>query len=90
MTNKNEVETGEWNRLVKDAYHALEFLVTMHYLRKYLPETGKILDAGGGPGRYALELWSGGMTLRGFSERIPTKIYFLLSALSLLKQGASQ
>ena len=41
MKKENKVETGEWNRLVKDAYNALEFLVTMHYLRKHLPETGK-------------------------------------------------
>jgi ubiquinone/menaquinone biosynthesis C-methylase UbiE len=46
----------EWQRLVKDPYHSLEFLVTMHYLRKHLPPSGKILDAGGGPGRYSLEL----------------------------------
>ena len=56
MQEKNEVEIGEWHRLVKSAYNSLEFLVTMHYLRKHLPETGKILDAGGGPGRYTLEL----------------------------------
>ena len=60
MKGKNEVETGEWNRLVMDAYHSLEFLLMMHYLRKYLPETGKILDAGGGPGRYAIELCRAG------------------------------
>ena len=60
MKKENEVEIGEWNRLVKDAYNSLEFLVTMHYLRKHLPETGKILDAGGGPGRYALELCRSG------------------------------
>ena len=60
MQGKNEVETGEWNRLVMDAYHSLEFLVTMHYLRKHLPETGKVLDAGGGPGRYAIELCRAG------------------------------
>lgn len=46
----------EWTRLVKDPYHRLEFEITMHFLRKYLPETGRILDAGGGPGRYAIEL----------------------------------
>ena len=60
MKKENEVETGEWNRLVKDAYNSLEFLVTMHYVRKHLPETGKILDAGGGPGRYTLELCRAG------------------------------
>jgi len=60
MNGKNEVETGEWNRLVKDAYNSLEFLVTMHYLRKHLPESGRILDAGGGPGRYAFELCRAG------------------------------
>lgn len=60
MEKENKVETGEWNRLVKDAYNSLEFLVTMHYLRKHLPETGKILDAGGGPGRYTLELCRAG------------------------------
>lgn len=60
MQEKNEVEIGEWHRLVKSAYNSLEFLVTMHYLRKHLPETGKILDAGGGPGRYTLELCRAG------------------------------
>lgn len=46
----------EWRRLKRDAYHQLEFLVTMHFLEKYLPEEGFILDAGGGPGRYTIEL----------------------------------
>lgn len=48
--------TGEWERLVKDPYHQLEFETTMHFLRKYLPGEGLILDAGGGPGRYTIEL----------------------------------
>jgi len=46
----------EWKRLVKDAYHRLEFETTLHYLWKYLPEKGLVLDAGGGPGRYTIEL----------------------------------
>jgi len=46
----------EWRRLMQDAYHQLEFIVTMHFLEKYLPEKGLILDAGGGPGRYTIEL----------------------------------
>jgi len=46
----------EWTRLFQDGYHQLEYLVTMHFLVKYLPKKGLILDAGGGPGRYTIEL----------------------------------
>ena len=46
----------EWRRLVKDPYHRLEFDTTMYFLKKYLPKKGLILDAGGGPGRYTIEL----------------------------------
>jgi len=46
----------EWRRLVQDPYHRLEFDTTMHFLKKYLPKRGLILDAGGGPGRYTVEL----------------------------------
>jgi len=46
----------EWRRLKQDPYHQIEFFVTMHFLSKYLPEKGLILDAGGGPGRYTIEL----------------------------------
>lgn len=47
----------EWARLDQDAYHLLEFLVTKHYLDKYLPQKGGlVLDAGGGPGRYTVYL----------------------------------
>jgi SAM-dependent methyltransferase len=46
----------EWKRIIKDAYGRLEFDTTLHYCSKYLPNTGLILDAGGGPGRYTIEL----------------------------------
>jgi SAM-dependent methyltransferase len=46
----------EWNRLFQDGYHQLEYLVTMHFLEEYLPKHGLVLDAGGGPGRYTIEL----------------------------------
>lgn len=46
----------EWRRLKQDPYHQIEFIVTLHFLHKYLPEEGLILDAGGGPGRYTIEL----------------------------------
>jgi len=47
---------GEWRRLRQAPYHQIEFIVTMHFLEKYLPKHGLVLDAGGGPGRYAIEL----------------------------------
>ncbi len=46
----------EWRRLVRDPYHHLEFATTLRFLERYLPEKGLVLDAGGGPGRYTLEL----------------------------------
>jgi len=46
----------EWNRLFQDGYHRLEYTVHTHFLNMYLPRRGLILDAGGGPGRYTIEL----------------------------------
>ena len=46
----------EWRRLVRDPFHKLEFDTTMLFLKKYLPSGGLVLDAGGGPGRYTIEL----------------------------------
>ncbi|MFH1073113.1 MAG: class I SAM-dependent methyltransferase [Nanoarchaeota archaeon] len=46
----------EWKRLARDPYHQLEIDTTMHFLNRYLPKKGLILDAGGGPGRYTIEL----------------------------------
>jgi len=46
----------EWRRLKQDPYHQIEFIVTMHFLEKYLPKHSLVLDAGGGPGRYTIEL----------------------------------
>lgn len=46
----------EWARLHSDPYHRLEFDTTMESLRRHLPKDGLVLDAGGGPGRYTIEL----------------------------------
>jgi SAM-dependent methyltransferase len=60
MTNVADFYTQgaarEWERLEQAPYQHLEFQVTLHFLRKHLPPEGVILDAGGGPGRYALAL----------------------------------
>lgn len=46
----------EWERLGRDAFHRLELDTTLAFLKKHLPSVGRILDAGGGPGRYTIEL----------------------------------
>jgi len=46
----------EWRRLERNPYRQTEFIVTMHFLEKYLPRYGLVLDAGGGTGRYTIEL----------------------------------
>ena len=47
---------NEWKRLVKSPYDRLEFNTTGHFLSRYLPTDGLLLDAGGGPGRYTVML----------------------------------
>jgi ubiquinone/menaquinone biosynthesis C-methylase UbiE len=46
---------NEWHRLTWPE-GVIEFAVTTHALIKYLPKQGKILDIGGGPGRYTIWL----------------------------------
>ncbi len=52
----DESAEREWGRLVRDPYHMLEYIVTMYHIEKHLSRNGLILDAGGGPGRYTIEL----------------------------------
>lgn len=47
----------EWGRLDREP---IEFQVNWHYIKKYMPETGYVLDNGAGPGKYALELAKNG------------------------------
>jgi SAM-dependent methyltransferase len=42
----------EWDRLDRDE-GVIEFLVNTHFLGRHLPAGGRVLDLGGGPGRYA-------------------------------------
>ena len=46
-------EYEEWERL---AWHLTEFEVTRRYMQQYLPNPQKVLDIGGGPGRYSIFL----------------------------------
>lgn len=48
----------EWTRL---DHYVLEYATVQHYLQKYLPgPPARILDVGGGPGRYAVQLAQSG------------------------------
>lgn len=44
---------AEWERLETDPVGRLEFESTVAELRERLPAEGRVLDAGGGPGRYS-------------------------------------
>jgi ubiquinone/menaquinone biosynthesis C-methylase UbiE len=46
----------EWDRLCSTPIMRIEYMITTHFLNRYLPESGIVLDAGSGPGRYALDL----------------------------------
>lgn len=46
----------EWNRLFLSPYRQVEFEVVLHFLSQFLPSEGHVLDLGGGPGRYSVEL----------------------------------
>ena len=67
----NESAEKEFIRTHKDAYHLLEFQTTEHFYKKYLKKGMKILDAGGGPGRYTIDLAKRGyhMTLLDISDK---------------------
>jgi ubiquinone/menaquinone biosynthesis C-methylase UbiE len=43
----------EWGRLDREP---IEFQVNWHYIKKYLPKTGNVLDNGAGPGKYSMVL----------------------------------
>lgn len=46
----------EWKRLSATPITRIEYLVTTYCLERYLPNAGRILDAGSGPGRYAIDM----------------------------------
>jgi SAM-dependent methyltransferase len=46
----------EWERLAETPVKGLELAGTLAALDEHLPADGRVLDAGGGPGRYAVEL----------------------------------
>lgn len=49
----NSTVEREWERLDR---HPVEYAITAHYLKRYIKPGQKVLDIGGGPGRYSLML----------------------------------
>ena len=45
-------DRSEWTRLERPE-GSVEFAVNTHFLAQHLPQRGRVLDLGGGPGRYA-------------------------------------
>jgi len=54
---------GEWERLTCPDDGAVEFAVTQRAIEDFLPPAARILDIGGGPGRYSLWLAERGHTV---------------------------
>jgi ubiquinone/menaquinone biosynthesis C-methylase UbiE len=59
----------EWGRLEREP---IEYHVNWHYIKKYLPKTGHVLDNGAGPGKYSMELAKEGynVTLSDLTPRL--------------------
>jgi ubiquinone/menaquinone biosynthesis C-methylase UbiE len=57
---------NEWQRLQSSPYTRLEYLITTHCLARFLPANGFVLDAGSGPGRYAIHLAKQGYKIAMF------------------------
>ena len=52
----DKYSSREWERLENNVHGRIEFEVTLHTLKKHLKPGSYVLDAGGGPGRYTIEL----------------------------------
>jgi ubiquinone/menaquinone biosynthesis C-methylase UbiE len=75
----------EWRRLDREP---LEFQINWHYIKKYLPKTGKILDNGAGPGKYAIRLAQDGykVTLTDLTPKLVETAKEKVNELGLINQ----
>lgn len=65
-TYYDDYSQREWERLDANPVARLEFEGTIEYLQRDLPPEGSVLDAGGGPGRYAVWLAERGYEVAHF------------------------
>jgi ubiquinone/menaquinone biosynthesis C-methylase UbiE len=52
----NEYSLKEWERLENNVHGRIQYEITLHTLKQHLESGSYVLDAGGGPGRYSIEL----------------------------------
>jgi S-adenosylmethionine-dependent methyltransferase len=83
-----ELGQGEWDRL-DTPFSKIEFLSTLRLIDKYLPGRGRVLDVGGGPGRYTIELLKRGyaVSLFDLSSELIALASARLKAVSLSVEG---
>jgi len=75
----------EWGRLEREP---IEFQVNWHYIKKYMPKTGNVLDNGAGPGKYSMELAKEGyqVTLTDLTPRLVEVAEYKAKELNLDRQ----
>jgi ubiquinone/menaquinone biosynthesis C-methylase UbiE len=79
--------TSEWERLHSTPITRIEHLITVHCLERYLPGKGLILDAGSGPGRYAIHLARRGYRIVAF-DLVREMLEFARDKLAKAEVGA--
>ena len=78
----------EWQRLTNPDDGAVEFALTKEILAHYLPSFGRILDLGGGPGRYTIWLAQRGYQSDARFAQAETKYGLFPSGGALLRLPA--
>ena len=80
--------TREWERLERTLQGRIRYAIHRHFLDKYVPDGGRVLDVGCGPGRFALDLAQRGasLTLADISQKQLDMAHHHLEAAGLLGQ----
>jgi len=84
----DEGVTKEWERLAR-SYRRLELVSTLRLVDEFFPNSGRIADIGGGPGRYAIELLQRGYEVSLF-DLSPRAISFAKKNLKELNLRADR
>jgi len=59
----------EWERL-DNPYRRFELVSTLRLIEEFFPKSGKVIDIGGGPGRYTIELLKMGYSELGLTAEL--------------------